>query len=182
MHNESGWCHKAHFNKSTESKLRCSKSQNYAFYFINTCTFWNAKDSYQKHFFFFSLMRMIIFFLPFFPTSNSMVTQLHIHVHILFSHIIMFHHKWLDIVPGATQQDLIANAFWRQWSGMDWELGVNRWRLLPSEWSSFKQGWRESRVQLAELSWQQSLTISHKTHVSDADWTTYLKQATRKTH
>jgi len=26
----------------------------------------------------------------------SMVTQLHIHVYILFSHIIMLHHKWLD--------------------------------------------------------------------------------------
>ena len=44
----------------------------------------------------------------------SMVTQLHIHVHILFSHIIMLHHKWPDIVPSATQQDLIANPFQRQ--------------------------------------------------------------------
>ena len=43
-----------------------------------------------------------------------MVTQLHIHVHILFSHIIMLHHKWLDIVPSATQQKLIANPFQRQ--------------------------------------------------------------------
>ena len=43
-----------------------------------------------------------------------MVTQLHIHVHILFSHIIMLHHKWLDIVPRATQQDLIANPFQRE--------------------------------------------------------------------
>ena len=44
----------------------------------------------------------------------SMVTQLHIHVYILFSHIIMFHHKWPDIVPSGTQQDLIANPFQRQ--------------------------------------------------------------------
>ena len=44
----------------------------------------------------------------------SKVTQLHIHVHILFSHIIMLHHKQLDIVPSATQQDLIANPFQRQ--------------------------------------------------------------------
>ena len=43
----------------------------------------------------------------------SLVTQLHIHVHILFSHIIMLH-KRLDIVPSATQQDLIANPFQRQ--------------------------------------------------------------------
>ena len=40
-----------------------------------------------------------------------MVTQLHTHVYILFSHIIMLHHKWLDIVLSATQQDLIANPF-----------------------------------------------------------------------
>ena len=40
---------------------------------------------------------------------HSMVTQLHIHVYILFSHIIMLHHKWPDIVPSATEQDLIAN-------------------------------------------------------------------------
>ena len=44
----------------------------------------------------------------------SMVTQLHIHVYFLFSHIIMLHHKWLDIVPSATQQDLIAYPFQRQ--------------------------------------------------------------------
>lgn len=43
-----------------------------------------------------------------------MVIQLHIHVHILFSHIIMLHCKWLDIVPSATQEDLIANPFQRQ--------------------------------------------------------------------
>ena len=43
-----------------------------------------------------------------------MVTQLHIHVHIHFSHIIMLHHKWLGIVPSATQQGLIANPFQMQ--------------------------------------------------------------------
>ena len=37
----------------------------------------------------------------------SKVTQSHIHVHILFSHIIMLHHKWPHIVPSATQQDPI---------------------------------------------------------------------------
>ena len=43
-----------------------------------------------------------------------MAAQLHTHAYILFSHIIMLHHKWLDIVPSATQQDLIANPFQRQ--------------------------------------------------------------------
>ena len=41
----------------------------------------------------------------------SMATQLHIHVYIIFSHIIILHHKWPDRVPSATQQDLIANTF-----------------------------------------------------------------------
>ena len=44
----------------------------------------------------------------------SKVTQLHIHIYILFPHIIMFHHKWPDIVSGAIQQDLIAYPFQRQ--------------------------------------------------------------------
>ena len=39
-----------------------------------------------------------------------MVTQLHIHVYIIFYLIIMLHHKWLDIVLSATQQDLIATT------------------------------------------------------------------------
>ena len=47
-----------------------------------------------------------------------MVTQLHIHVYILFFHIIVLYHKWLDIVSSATQQDLIANPFWRQKSAI----------------------------------------------------------------
>ena len=44
-----------------------------------------------------------------------MVTQLHIQVYILFSPVIMLHHKWLDIVLSATEQDLIANPFQKQW-------------------------------------------------------------------
>ena len=44
----------------------------------------------------------------------SMVTQLHIHVHILFSHIIILHHKWLGIVPSAIQWALIDNPFQKQ--------------------------------------------------------------------
>ena len=43
-----------------------------------------------------------------------MGTQLHIHVHILFLHIIMLHHKQLGIVPSAAQQDLIADPFQKQ--------------------------------------------------------------------
>ena len=43
----------------------------------------------------------------------SMVTQLHIHAYIRFSHIIMLRHKW-DIGPSATQQDIAAYPFQRQ--------------------------------------------------------------------
>ena len=43
----------------------------------------------------------------------SKVTQSHIHVYIPFSHIILLHHKCLDIGPSATQQDLIAHPFQR---------------------------------------------------------------------
>ena len=44
----------------------------------------------------------------------SKVTQLHIHVYILFSHFIMLHHKGLVIVSSGTQQDLVAHPFQRQ--------------------------------------------------------------------
>ena len=43
----------------------------------------------------------------FFPTVQS-GDQVHMQVHILFSHMIRLHHEWLDGVPRATQQDLIA--------------------------------------------------------------------------
>ena len=52
--------------------------------------------------------------MQFFFLLYRMVTQLHIQVHILFLYIFMLHHKWLDIVLSATQQDLIANPFQRQ--------------------------------------------------------------------
>ena len=65
--------------------------------------------------FFFIFYFIFIIFNSYFPDTiffllYSMVTQLH----ILFLHITMLHHKWLDIVPSATQQDLIANPFQRQ--------------------------------------------------------------------
>ena len=36
----------------------------------------------------------------------SRVTQLHIHVYMLFCPLIMLHHEWLDIVPIAAQMEL----------------------------------------------------------------------------
>ena len=52
---------------------------------------------------------IIFFYLCNFFLLYSMVTQLNVHVYIIFSYIIMLYHKWLDIDPRATQQDLIAN-------------------------------------------------------------------------
>ena len=40
--------------------------------------------------------------------QDDPVTHMYIHS---FSHIIMVHHMWLDIVPHAIQQDLIAYPF-----------------------------------------------------------------------
>ena len=61
---------------------------------------------------------LILFFISsihyFFFLLYNMVTQLQIHVFILFSHIIMLCHKWLYIVPSARQQDLTANPFQMQ--------------------------------------------------------------------
>ena len=42
------------------------------------------------------------------------LTQSHIHVYILFTYIIMLHHMWLDIVPSAIQNDLMAYPFQTQ--------------------------------------------------------------------
>jgi len=56
----------------------------------------------------------LIFPIHFFFLLYSMVTQLLIQCIRSFSPIIMLHHKWLDRVPSATQQDLIANLFQRQ--------------------------------------------------------------------
>ena len=41
----------------------------------------------------------------------SKVTQSHICIDIPFSHMILLHHKGLNTVPRATQQDPIAIAF-----------------------------------------------------------------------
>ena len=60
-------------------------------------------------FFFYFLSFIYIFFLLW-----SMVTQLHQHVYILFFSHYVSHHKWIDRVPSATQQDPIANPSWRQ--------------------------------------------------------------------
>ena len=64
--------------------------------------------------FFFTILFYFYFFNTlFFFLLCSVVTQLYIHVYILFSHIIMLRYKWLDIVPSATQKDIIADPFQR---------------------------------------------------------------------
>ena len=58
-------------------------------------------------------LRIFLIFI-FFSTTQQGDPIIHTCIYILFSHIIMLHHKRLDIVPRATQQDLIANLFQRQ--------------------------------------------------------------------
>ena len=61
----------------------------------------------------------LFFFIVIFPTQfffplYSMGTQLHIHVSIYFSPIVLLRCKYLDIVLSATQQDLTVNLFQKQ--------------------------------------------------------------------
>lgn len=57
--------------------------------------------------------QVINFFFTFFPSVQH-GDQLQIHVYTLFSPIVMLHFKYLDIVLGTTQQDLIVNSFQEQ--------------------------------------------------------------------
>ena len=40
--------------------------------------------------------------------------QLHTHVYIILSPIVMMHYKYLEVILSATQQDLIVNPFQEQ--------------------------------------------------------------------
>ena len=64
---------------------------------------------FYNDFYFFHCSCFIVNFLLY-----SRMTQSHIHVYILSSHLIMLHNKLLDIVPSAIQQDLIAYPFQMQ--------------------------------------------------------------------
>ena len=107
------------------------------------------------------VLKIVISPIWFFFLLYSMVTQLHIHAHILFSPIIMLHHKWLDIVPSATQQELIAHPFQRQQSSsINPKLPVpstpspSPWQpqvYSPSPWFSFL--WKVSFVPYIRFQW-----------------------------
>jgi len=74
--------------------------------------FFSISIFFFNDFYFFSIMPGLQCFVSF--LLYSIVTQLHTHVCIIFSHIIMLHHKWPDIVPSAAQQYLIANPLQMQ--------------------------------------------------------------------
>ena len=67
---------------------------------------------FKKWFLFFSIIAGLQCSVNFLLYSK--LTQSHIHICIPFSHTIMLHHKWLDIVLCAIQQDLVAYPFQRQ--------------------------------------------------------------------
>ena len=60
------------------------------------------------------LTLMFLFLVKFFFPLCSMGAQLHIHVYIIFSPIVVLCSKYLDIVVSAKQQDLIVNPFQEQ--------------------------------------------------------------------
>ena len=73
---------------------------------------------HSKDFNFFNFIMVFIFSiragLVFCQFSTVQQGDPDIHVYILFSHIIMLHHRWQDIVPSAIQQDLTTYPFQRQ--------------------------------------------------------------------
>ena len=88
---------------------------------VYICTHTHTHTSFFRFYFFIFIFCVSFLFFLFPPNIiyffllYSMVTPSHIHVYILFPHIVMLHHKWLDMVPRATQQDLIAHPFQRQY-------------------------------------------------------------------
>ena len=76
--------------------------------------------SYSFLFFFFSLLMIFIFcyswFTGFCQFLHTAKWPSHTHTYFLFLTLspITFHQKWLDIVPCATQQDLIAYSLQMQ--------------------------------------------------------------------
>ena len=90
------------------------KIQEHSMYLCQNLQYRRIQNPYGELF-------LILIFLLLFPQHNffplySLGTQLYIHVYILFSYIIMLHHKNPDIVLSATQQDLIINPFQMQQS------------------------------------------------------------------
>ena len=67
----------------------------------------------------------------------SKVTQSHTHIHILFPTLspIVFHPKWLDIVPSAIQQDKSALKFhvWELYMRAGLKASVTTASLLQNE-------------------------------------------------
>jgi len=78
--------------------------------FSCVCYFFFLDDFY---FFHFSWFRVLCQFSP-----DSKVTQSYKHIYTPFLTLssIILHHKWLDMVPCAMEQDLIAYPFQRQYS------------------------------------------------------------------
>ena len=85
-------------------KYSCPLPENIFFLYLINCLLY--------YFLFFFLIVIAISTIFFFSVQHGdPVVQ---HVYILFCHIIMLQHKWLEIVPSARREDLIANPFQRQ--------------------------------------------------------------------
>ena len=97
------------------------------------------------------------------------------HTCIHSSHIIMLHHTWLDIVPGATQQDLIAHPFQRQESA----LLINLLFIFRAACGRFqaREG-SNQRYNCQPMSWPQP----HQIRATSATYTTAHGNAGSFTH
>ena len=71
-----------------------------------------CEESFLKILYFFKIC--YCYFQHFFSPLYSMGTQLHIHVYIIFSPVVVLCCKCLDLVLSATQQDRIVSALQKQ--------------------------------------------------------------------
>jgi len=78
----------------------------------------------SRSFFFNYYFPNTIFFLLY-----SMVTQLHINVHILFLHIITLHHKWLDIIV-SSKSFMLACLMFKSLGHFEFIFVLGLWVLV----------------------------------------------------
>ena len=83
--------------------------------FVSTEPQWELPIEYILDNFLFVIIIIIFSLLLFFSTVQHGDPVTHTCIHSFFSHY-MFHHKWPDRVPSATQQDPIADPSQRQQS------------------------------------------------------------------
>ena len=93
--------------------------------------------SFLKKIFIFSIivdLQCSVYFCCTAVTQSYIYIYIYTHTHILFLTLssIMFHHSWLDIVPSATQQNLIVPSAFRICLSLPLAVQVHCWHLPQS--------------------------------------------------